>query len=35
MSHRYCGRDFHADDIAAIRQLIAENPAVPVPNSRD
>jgi hypothetical protein len=27
MSHRYCGRDFHADDMAAIRQLIAENPA--------
>jgi hypothetical protein len=27
MSHRYCGRDFHADDIAAIRQLIAEDPA--------
>jgi len=27
VSHRYCGRDFHADDIAAIRQLIAEDPA--------
>jgi hypothetical protein len=27
MSHRYCGRDFHADDMAAIRQLIAEDPA--------
>jgi hypothetical protein len=26
MSHRYCGRDFHADDIALIRQLIAEDP---------
>ncbi|HCS90045.1 MAG TPA: hypothetical protein DIW77_08295, partial [Chromatiaceae bacterium] len=27
MSHRYCGRDFHADDIALIRRLIAEDPA--------
>jgi len=27
MSHRYCGRDFHADEIALIRQLIAEDPA--------
>ena len=26
MSHRYCGRDFHADEIALIRQLIAEDP---------
>lgn len=26
MSHRYCGRDFHADDMALIRQLIAEDP---------
>ena len=26
MSHRYCGRDFHADDIVLIRQLIAEDP---------
>ena len=24
MTHRYCGRDFHADEIALIRQLIAE-----------
>ena len=27
MSHRYCGRDFHADEVALIRQLIAEDPA--------
>jgi hypothetical protein len=27
LSHRYCGRDFHADEIALIRQLIAEDPA--------
>jgi hypothetical protein len=27
MSHCYCGRDFHADDIALIRRLIAEDPA--------
>lgn len=27
MSHRYCGRDFHADAIALIGQLIAEDPA--------
>jgi hypothetical protein len=27
MSQRYCGRDFHADDIALIRQLIAADPA--------
>lgn len=27
MSHRYCGRDFHAEEIAQIRQLIAEDPA--------
>lgn len=27
MSHRYCGRDFHADEIERIRQLIAEDPA--------
>jgi hypothetical protein len=27
MSHRYCGRDFHADEIALIRQFIAEDPA--------
>lgn len=27
MSHRYCGRDFPADDIALIRDLIAEDPA--------
>ena len=27
MNHRYCGRDFHADEIALIRQLIAEDPA--------
>ncbi len=27
MSRRYCGRDFHAEDIALIRQLIAEDPA--------
>jgi len=26
MSHRYCGRDFHADEIKPIRQLIAEDP---------
>jgi len=26
MTHRYCGRDFHADEIALIRQLIAEDP---------
>lgn len=25
--HRYCGRDFHAEEIAQIRQLIAEDPA--------
>jgi hypothetical protein len=27
MTHRYCGRDFHADEIALIRQLIAADPA--------
>jgi hypothetical protein len=27
MTHRYCGRDFHAEEIAQIRQLIAEDPA--------
>ncbi|MCP4967096.1 MAG: DUF4338 domain-containing protein [bacterium] len=27
MSHRYCGRDFHADEIELIRHLIAEDPA--------
>jgi hypothetical protein len=27
VSHRYCGRDFHADEIALIRQRIAEDPA--------
>lgn len=27
MSHRYCGRDFPTDDIALIRDLIAEDPA--------
>jgi hypothetical protein len=27
LSHRYCGRDFHGDDIALIRHLIAEDPA--------
>ena len=27
MSHRYCGRDFHAEEIALIRRLIAEDPA--------
>ena len=27
MSHRYCGRDFQAEDIALIRALIAEDPA--------
>jgi len=27
VSHRYCGRDFHADEIALIGQLIAEEPA--------
>jgi hypothetical protein len=27
VSHRYCGRDFHGDKIALIRQLIAEDPA--------
>ena len=27
MSHRYCGRHFHADEIALIRQLIAEDPS--------
>jgi hypothetical protein len=26
MSHRYCGRDFHAGEIALIRTLIAEDP---------
>jgi hypothetical protein len=26
VSHRYCGRDFHADEIARIRRLIAEDP---------
>ena len=26
MSHRYCGRDFSADEIAQIRRLIAEDP---------
>jgi len=26
MSHRYCGRDFHAEEIAEIRRLIAEDP---------
>jgi hypothetical protein len=25
--HRYCGRQFHAEEIAQIRQLIAEDPA--------
>jgi hypothetical protein len=25
--HRYCGRDFHAEEIAQIRQLVAEDPA--------
>ena len=27
MSHRYCGRDFHDEEIALIRRLIAEDPA--------
>ncbi len=27
MSHRYCGRDFHVDEIKRIRHLIAEDPA--------
>jgi hypothetical protein len=27
MSHRYCGREFHVEDIALIRRLIAEDPA--------
>lgn len=27
MTHRYCGRDFHPDEIALIRQLIAEDSA--------
>ena len=27
MSYRYCGRDFHAEEIAQIRLLIAEDPA--------
>jgi len=27
MTHRYCGRNFHADEIALIRPLIAEDPA--------
>jgi len=27
MSHRYCGRDFHAEEITRIRRLIAEDPA--------
>jgi len=27
VSHRYCGRDFHAEEIALIRRLIAEDPA--------
>ena len=27
MSHRYCGRDFHPSEIAAIRRLIAEDPS--------
>ena len=26
MIHRYCGRDFHVDEIALIRRLIAEDP---------
>ena len=26
MSHRYCGRDFHVDEIALIRQLMTEDP---------
>ena len=26
MSHRYCGREFHVDEIAQIRRLIAEDP---------
>ncbi len=26
MSHRYCGREFSADDLAQIRRLIAEQP---------
>ena len=28
MSHRYCGRDFSADEIAQIRRLIAEDPEI-------
>jgi hypothetical protein len=27
MMHRYCGRDFHTEEIAQIRQLIVEDPA--------
>jgi len=27
MRHRSCGRDFHPDEIALIRRLIAEEPA--------
>jgi hypothetical protein len=27
VSHRYCGRDFHAEEIALIRRFIAEDPA--------
>jgi hypothetical protein len=27
MSHRYCGRDFSADEIAQIRRLITEDPS--------
>lgn len=26
MSQRYCGRDFHTDEVALIRHLIAEDP---------
>jgi len=26
VSHRYCGRDFHVDEIALIRQLMTEDP---------
>jgi hypothetical protein len=26
MTHRYCGREFTASELALIRQLIAENP---------
>jgi len=27
MTHRYCGRDFHSDELALIRRLIAEDPS--------